>query len=468
MHVRSHIFLACMIQIVHFKPPFAGDLYTIVKTGISGDLKFLWTIMGSVMNYKIRSLGSNPFSVETCHEANSNGMFKFWIPIVFTTHFRKSLVQQAKSLRNIINGEASSRQAVEGATAALAKLDNFVTVELKIHLNALTRVPFGWDKAEYGQLHEAGTAGMRVLDQLVRMWASMGLLGYIMTLIHNCLVGRVEVRIKTIKVKVPTVGVSSTQGEVIKLCKTSLSTLSGYKHYLWMTHDERAEVLEECDESFATTAEENAWILQQAADALGGAPVRLTYIVLAGNHMWAQITKTIDMQSDSWDPEYLELWRTYDPTALSWGSLQMLLQDKTSEAGHLTPSQVGIMYQAAPSLFRNLIAGLTKRDKSDRMPESKHKLRHLVTRINRLFRSWINFLATIKQKKKIMKEYNGTKKGEEACAEVIATNAQRKSCVQECQQEALFRFVLSCVFIYELSIMTAIHTHSPTRIHTQV
>ena len=180
-------------------------------------------------------------------------------------------------------------------------------------------------------------------------------------------------------------------------------------------------------------------MLQQAAKALGGAPWRLVAIVLAACHLWSQITRTIDMPSDSWQPEYLELWRTYDPTALCWGALWLLLQDRTDEGGHLTPSQIGILYQAGPSLFRNLLAGLTKRDISDRMPESKHKLRHLVTSINRLYRSWNNFVSSLKQKKKIVKEYSGTKKAEKAHGEVISTMGQRKNCVQECQHEGLYR-----------------------------
>ena len=91
---------------------------------------------------------------------------------------------------------------------------------------------------------------MRYLDQLVRIWSSMGLLCWMMTLIHNCVVGRVEVRMKTNRVKTPTVGVSSTQGEVINLCKASLETLSGLKHPKWMNACERAEALEEADQVF--------------------------------------------------------------------------------------------------------------------------------------------------------------------------------------------------------------------------
>ena len=225
-----------------------GKLYTIIKTGIGGDMKFLWMIMGNINNYAIRSLGSGPFSVEACHETISNGHIKNWMPIVFTTHFKQSLVNSAQLLQDAIADPSNSRQVVEAATAAYSKLDNFVTTELKLKLTALSRVKFGWDRVDYGQLHEAGTAGMRYLDQLVRMWASMGLLSVMMTLIHNSLVGRVEVRMKTHRVKVPTVGVSATQGEVIKLCSTSLPTLSGAKHYLWMDANERAEALEDADQ----------------------------------------------------------------------------------------------------------------------------------------------------------------------------------------------------------------------------
>ena len=203
--------------------------------------------MGTINNYNIRSLGSGPFSVSDCRAVTSAGHIKNWIPIVFTEHFRKSLIQNAKLLQDTIADATVSREVIEAASAALSKLDHFVTSELKLYLKSLSRVSFGWERVDYGQLHEAGTAGMRYLDQKVRIWASMGLLAILMTLIHNALVGRVEVRMKTHRVKTPTVGVSSTQGEVIKFCKVSLETLSGYKHYLWMTATERNEALEDAD-----------------------------------------------------------------------------------------------------------------------------------------------------------------------------------------------------------------------------
>ena len=228
----------------------AGQLYTIIKTGISGDLKFLWMIMGCLQNYDLRCLGSGPFAVSTCHQVSSNGMMKFWIPIVFTTLFRQSLVNKAQLLRSTIADTTKSRAIIESASAALGKISHFVHTELKLDLSALSRVKFGWDQVDYGQLHEAGTSGMRYLDGIVRLWSAMGLLNWIMTLIHNCVIGRVEVRLKTHRVKTPIVGVSATQGEVIKLCKISLETLSGFKHPKWMIACERAEALEEANQVF--------------------------------------------------------------------------------------------------------------------------------------------------------------------------------------------------------------------------
>ena len=152
---------------------------------------------------------------------------------------------------------------------------------------------------------------------------------------------------------------------------------------------------------FDSTAAEDLWLLQKAANDLGGSPVRLTGLILGGNQMWSDITRTIDMTSDKWESEYLELWRKYDPTALCWGALQMLLQQKDDAYGHLTPSQIGAIFQAEPSLFRNLIAGMTKRCKSDRPMESKHKLRHLVTTTDRLYRAWVNVMASLRKKQKI-------------------------------------------------------------------
>lgn len=141
---------------------------------------------------------------------------------------------KARLLESTIADTTKSRVVIESAPAALGKISHFVHTELKLDLSSLSRVKFGWDHVDYGQLHKEGTAEIRYLDQLVRMWASMILLSWMMTLIHNCVVGRVEVRMKTNRVNTPTVGVSSTQGEVINLCKISLETLSGPKHPKWM------------------------------------------------------------------------------------------------------------------------------------------------------------------------------------------------------------------------------------------
>ena len=195
-----------------------------------------------------------------------------------------------------------------------------------------------------------------------------------------------------------------------------------------------------CLQTFSSTIEENWWILQKAADDLGGAPVRLVSLVLGSNQMFAQIVKTLDMPSDAWEDEYLEMWRTYGPTALSWGALQILLRSKKNEEGHLTPSMVGIIFQAEPSLFRNLVAGLTKRDKSDRTIESKHRLRHLVTSTDRLYRQWTNIIASLNKKKQKEKEQKESAEAADAHADVVSTSGQRKVCVQECQHGGLYRF----------------------------
>ena len=162
-------------------------------------------------------------------------------------------------------------------------------------------------------------------------------------------------------------------------------------------------------------------------------------LVLAGNQLFAQIVQILDMPSDSWEEEYLELWRTYSPTALSLGSLQMLLRSKKNEEGHLTPSQVGIMYQAEPSLFRNLVAGLVKCGKSDRTIEAKHRLRHLVTSTDRLYRTWTNIIASLNKKKQKEKEQKESASGD-AHADVVSTSGQRNACVQECQHGRIYRF----------------------------
>ena len=115
-------------------------MYTIIKTGISGDLKWLWMMMGALMNYNIRSLGSGPFSVETCHEVDSRGMLKNWVPIVYTTGFRKSLVTVCKNLSDVISSAATNNEAialksrvcVEASFTTLEVIRHFTTTELKL------------------------------------------------------------------------------------------------------------------------------------------------------------------------------------------------------------------------------------------------------------------------------------------------------------------------------------------------
>ena len=178
----------------------------------------------------------------------------------------------------------------------------------------------------------------------------------------NTVHGKGEIRMKYFKVKHPTLGVSSTQGELKKICIGDLPTIYGYRYVKFLTVDERADALMDAP---AGIIDEDSFIVAKCAKT-AGLPARTTNILMFCNSMWAAMVRTIDGDSDKFADNYLEDLRLYDPRALVWGSIWKETQRRPGGTdGGLTNSQVWAVWGEPASLYSTAMAGMVKKDKSD-------------------------------------------------------------------------------------------------------
>ncbi len=419
-----------------------GDSYTIHRSSMTGDLKFLWEIMACRMDWSKRSLGSGPFTPAQVHARTSDYMLMYSIPKVYTTGFYHSLVESRK--------QAFNTRVEDERAAAVLSVDAVIENILRLDPDQLTTWGRGWDFTEYGDLHGGGTASWRFWDQLVRAFKAAGRLLDFMTLLENTVVGRAEVRLQTFMVKHATVGINSTQGE---LCKLSIhnSNFLGKRHPGWMSDKEKraatsdspdVEVREWQDESRATR-----YVIEKVA-AARKTPRRWTGVIMAVICLWSDIVRTIRADNDNFY-DHCEYLRRYDPTARVWASVWSLLvekeQGKTADAcTGLTNSQIYAAMEMPSSLFRNAHAGMVPHDKSDEMIESKHKLRHMYMRKNNLFRDWGNCISRIQKAKHALDSTVSAAAAQKAANELDDAVTQRKECVTKAFKSAMCRSLLVC------------------------
>ena len=147
---------------------YGGELWTFEKVKETGDMAYLNGITACAGDYGLRGLGSGPFSpaiVHTCRSARSIAL-KYQIPHVFGTEWKRKLVSIRQSLLNVRKNAIGSGNI--DSTALLGALDRFIRKDLKLIPENLTLCDMGWNEMDYDELHAAGTAGNRTLDQQVR------------------------------------------------------------------------------------------------------------------------------------------------------------------------------------------------------------------------------------------------------------------------------------------------------------
>ena len=121
-----------------------------------------------------------------------------------------------------------------------------------------------------------------------------------------------------------------------------------------------------------------------------GLPHRYTRIKMFCNCIWSDMIRTIAGDSDKFREQHVEDLRTYGAKSWVWGSIWKETQRKArdQEEGFLTPSQMWVVWGEHASLYSTAMAGMTKKDKTDCVQESHHKVRWWDMDLNQLYRDW--------------------------------------------------------------------------------
>ena len=120
-------------------------------------MSYLNGIHGCSGDYAVRSLGSGPFSPAITHDSRSKDdiMFKYSIPHVFGTEWKKKLCEMRQQLEQARKDSPGTGDMT--ASSLLGALDLFITEELRLLPENLSLCLTGWNMTDYGPLHAGST-----------------------------------------------------------------------------------------------------------------------------------------------------------------------------------------------------------------------------------------------------------------------------------------------------------------------
>ena len=138
------------------------EVKNLVLRGIVGDTKFIWSVMGTAVTKDwSRPIGSNPFRREQYCFVDDDGNCLAWAPVVFTTDFKRKIIQLYRGLNGLQQEQFSS----------------MIRKELGLKIEDLQLFEhIGWDKAAVGPLHIVGTATKNFVNDLVLIFTVAGVM----------------------------------------------------------------------------------------------------------------------------------------------------------------------------------------------------------------------------------------------------------------------------------------------------
>ena len=340
------------------------DVRTTKVVSIVGDAKWIWSIMGAVVNW-LRPLLSGPFP-------RAAMLDRVWLPSVYDRDFYRAICELDDK---IATGVIEVPEGLDAATMH-RQLRFFCKNDLGFNLAYLKyfAAEFGWEAVAVGPLHAAATEIKNTYSQWLTLMDCLGLRSEFDRMLRGLRVSKIVSRTRSR---------TTASGKRVVDSRTSADAgdyLSAVmREFLWcMRHPDvqtKAEFRHNC-ELFACDPTKEA--LLAAAAKLHGLDPRLLDMLLMTAHLHRELIMTLHGLDESWST-YLERVRVYDPTALTFkdihGSLFMDVHKDNVGGARWAPSQAYLIFGCREHLFRYALAGLRYSDSNEAHLEHRHAIR---------------------------------------------------------------------------------------------
>ena len=329
--------------------------------GIVGDAKFIWSMMGCIVNW-LRPLLSGPFSRAVM-------LHRRWIPAVYDRQFFKSIVQLDIDIKtdNFDIPEGFDVTTMRKQLRFFCKHDLGFDIDLVSHF----ATKFGWESVAVGPLH-MGTAIKNHLSQIITIFDCLGLRSVFDRRLRSLRASKIisQTRTRTLAC-----------GKRIVDCKTS----ADHGDYLTAIMDENLWPIRHID--VQTTAEFNhnceLFECDHTAKALLFAvasrlqiDVRFFEVLLMDTHLFRELIMTVHGGNES-HRRYLERVRVYDPTAITYKDIHgsLCIGNDEGDGKRWSPSQAYLIFGTREHLFRYANAGMRYRSSQEGHLEHRHPLK---------------------------------------------------------------------------------------------
>ena len=333
---------------------------TTEVVSVVGDAKWLWSMMGSIVNW-LRPLLSGPFPRAALQK-------QVWLPSVYDRDFYRSICELDDDIQS---GEFEVPPELDASTMR-RQLHFFCKNDLGFDLDFLKyfACEFGWEAVAVGPLHASGTEIKNTYSQWLTLLDCLGLRHEFDRMLRGLqvskIIARTKSRVTTSGKRVADSRTSADAGDYLKAVM---------KEGLWsMKHPDVQTEAELTHNYELFQCERSKEGLLSAAAQMHGLDVRLFEMLLMTAHLHRELIMTIHGMDES-TCTYLNRVRVYDPTSLTFKDIHGSLFMSENGRARWSPSQAYLIFGCREHLFRYAFAGMRYRDSNEAHLEHRHAIR---------------------------------------------------------------------------------------------